>query len=271
MTAMRTNRTNLKRAAMALAGTLALAAACTKPAEQARPEPARSAGETTTTTAPRSVEADTVLAKGALLVADIPRGHWTQTANEEVPVKRAGTDVACADPPAGFELYDDPALSATVAGALFVEEGAKRTFREVVHVFASVEEAQRFGAAVRDPKFRTCVEDTFMKVADKLGVKLEPLPPPGQTPPGIIHIGDALRVNDFIIPPAGDEAIALEFKSAFNSSMPGGASTIIYTFTRVGRAYVQVELNCDRLPTADEVHDFADVSAKKLAKALAKA
>jgi hypothetical protein len=267
MTPMKSNRT-MTRVAAVLLGVAALAAACTKPAEGPRAEPSRSAGETTTTTsAPRSIEADAALAKGALLVADIPRGHWTQTANEELPVPRTGTDEACADPPADFALYDDPSLSATVAGALFVEEGAKRTFREIVHVFASVEEAQRFGAVVRDPKFRTCVEDTFMKVAAKMGAKLEPLPPT----PGIIHIGDALRVNDFIIPPAGDESIALEFKSAFNSSMPGGASTIIYTFTRVGRAYVVVELNCDRLPTADEVHDFAEVSAKKLAKALAKA
>lgn len=263
----------LRVRALMLVGAAALAGACTTPAEPARPAPSRSAGETTTTTAPRSIEADTKLAKGALMNADIPRGRWFQTADPEQPQQRTGSDLACDDPPADFALYDDPAQSVTVASALFVEEGGKRTFREVVRVFASVEEAQRFGAVIRDPKFRTCTFDTFVKVAKKLREGINPSDPATTLaqPTTTIDFSEVLQINDFAMAPAGDEALALEFKSGLNMSMPGRASTIINTYTRVGRAYVVVELNCDKLPTADEVHDFADAAAEKLRKALADA
>jgi hypothetical protein len=249
------------------------------------------AGTSTTKAArpasPLSVEEDTELAEKARLEpADLP-GSWTQPAGGSASnLSSSGQgDFTCADPPAGFELVMAIEKGPRAKTPRLSETGTSRRITEEVDVLATVDEASRLMAALRDPRFPTCMTEGINAIMKQLG-------PLARNAPGSIAgtiPSDATAPDDdggepgsaggstgdsgmdgFIkiieVPAAGDDVIGLEvalFLQGDSNQKP------TYTvFVRVDRIVAVITIDGDAAPTPDEMHTFAVAAETKARKTL---
>jgi hypothetical protein len=282
----RRTRTRIGAATVAVVALVAMGSGCRSDDATTVPTPTSSgaAGSTTPVkterpASPLSVEEDTELAEKARLEpADLP-GAWTQPTGGTPSSSSSSQDAfTCADPPPGFELITSISSGPRAKTPRISETGTSRRITEEVDVLATVDEASRLMAALRDPRFPTCMTDaidTMMKALGPLAKgnpgSIAPVDPTaagvgegGSVPAGSSGMDGFIKTIE--VPTAGDEVIGLEVALFLQG---GSNQKPTYTvFVRIDRIVAVITIDGDAAPTPDEMHVFAAAAETKARKTL---